>query len=70
MLLQAAREDDLIVRGVRSVPADETESVRLETTVVVHGRGQDIVERLAHRVGAHASVGSVSWEMSGEAHLD
>jgi putative Mg2+ transporter-C (MgtC) family protein len=70
LLLQAAGEDSLIVRGVRSVPASETESIRLETTVVVHGRGQEVVERLAHRLGAHPQVGSVSWEMSGEAHLD
>ena len=70
LLLQAAGQESLIVRAVHCTPASGTETIRLDATVAVHGHGQDVVERLAHRLGTHPDVSSVSWEMSGEAHMD
>jgi len=70
LLLQAAGQESVIVRAVRSTPAAATETVALDATLAVRGRGPDVVERVADHLGSHKHVASVSWEMSGEAHLD
>jgi len=69
-LAKAAEENAMMVRAVRSGPGGEAETVRLETTVVLHGGASTIVEQLAVRLRAHPAVVSVSWEISGEAHAE
>jgi uncharacterized membrane protein YhiD involved in acid resistance len=69
-LVDTAAEEHLTVRALRSAPGADADSVRLETTLVLHGRAGEIMEPLARRLGAHAGVLSVSWEISGEAHVE
>src|SRR3989442_151482 len=52
-LLKACGQESLIARAVPCTPASGTETIRLDATVAVHGHGQDVVERLAHRLGTH-----------------
>ena len=70
LLLQAAGQESVSVRALHSTPAADTETVELAATLAVRGRGQDVVERVADHLVSHKHVDNVSWEMSGEAHLD
>jgi len=70
LLLQASGQESAIVRAVHSTPAADTETVGLAATLAVRGRGQDVIERVADHLASHKHVDTVSWEMTGEAHLD
>jgi putative Mg2+ transporter-C (MgtC) family protein len=69
-LVRAATDGGMIVRAVRAGAGGDTETVRLETTLVLHGGGSAVVEPLAVQLRAHPAVTSVSWEISGEAHAE
>jgi putative Mg2+ transporter-C (MgtC) family protein len=70
LILKTAAEDAVMVRAIRSGPGADAEMVRLEATLVLHGRGGAVIEQLAGRARAHPGVTAVSWEVSGEAHAE
>jgi putative Mg2+ transporter-C (MgtC) family protein len=69
-IMQAAAGGRMIVRAIRSGPGADQDSVRLDTTLVLHGQGSEVVEEAAARLRAHAGVSAVSWEISGEAQSE
>lgn len=69
-LVKAATDGGMTLRAVKSAAAGDAETVRLESTLVLHGAGSAIVEDLAVRLRQHAAVTAVSWEISGEAHAE
>jgi len=70
LIMRAASEGSMLVRAIRSGPGTDHESVRLDTTVVLHGLGNEVVENAASRLRTHPGVSAVSWEISGEAQSE
>ena len=69
-IMRAASEGRVIVRAIRSGPGSDTETVRLDTTLVLHGQSSAVVEEAAARLRASPGVSAVSWEISGEAQAE
>ena len=70
VIMRAASEGSMLVRAIRSGPGADQDSVRLDTTVVLHGLGNEVVEQAASRLRTHPGVSAVSWEISGEAQSE
>jgi putative Mg2+ transporter-C (MgtC) family protein len=69
-IMRAASESRVIVRALRSGPGADSDSVKLDTVLVLHGQSSAVVEEAAARLRAHAGVSAVGWEISGEAQSE
>jgi len=69
-LVAAAEADTMVMRAMRSGAGGDAETVRLESSLVLQGRGSAVVEQLAAKLRAQPTVTAVSWEISGEAHAE